>query len=57
MGKAFVRNTLAVGGGLILGFAVGIIFMKDNPLYFAGSILIGLGLGIITAGLISNGEK
>lgn len=56
MGKTLVGSTAAVGGGFLLGLAVALIFMKENPMYFVGSVLIGLGLGIITAGLMSNHE-
>ena len=43
----------AVGGGLLMGLGAGFFFLRVNPLYFVGCILLGLGLGLIIAPIIS----
>lgn len=47
------RSTWAVGGGLILGLGIGLFFLKASPLAFVGSMLAGLGLGMILTSIIS----
>ncbi|MCA9487501.1 MAG: hypothetical protein KC516_00915 [Nanoarchaeota archaeon] len=42
----------APGGGLLLGLGVGFFFLKVNVFAFVGSILAGLGLGLIVGGII-----
>ena len=42
----------AVGGGLLLGIGVGFFFLPENSLAFVGSLLAGLGLGLMIAGII-----
>ena len=43
----------AVGGGVLLGLGVGFFFLQQSPLYFVGSLLAGLGLGLMIAGVIA----
>lgn len=47
------KSTWAVGGGLIIGLGVGFFFIKESALAFVGSTLIGLGLGLLIASIIS----
>jgi hypothetical protein len=47
------KSTWATGGGLMLGLGVGFFFLKASALAFAGSILAGLGLGLIVTAMIS----
>lgn len=47
------RSTWAIGGGLILGLGVGLFFLKASALAFVGSMLAGLGLGMIVTSIIS----
>lgn len=47
------RSTWAVGGGLILGLGVGLFFLKASALAFVGSMLAGLGLGMMVTSIIS----
>jgi len=48
------RSTWAIGGGLLLGLGVGFFFLKDSALAFVGSMLVGLGLGVLTTSIISS---
>jgi len=47
------KSTWAVGGGLIIGLGVGFFFINESALAFVGSTLIGLGLGLLIASIIS----
>lgn len=47
------KSDWAIGGGVILGVGVGFFFLP-NGLAFVGSILVGLGLGLIITPIISN---
>jgi hypothetical protein len=51
------RSTWAIGGGLLLGLGVGFFFLKESALAFVGSMLAGLGLGLITTSIISSRGK
>jgi len=47
------RSTWAIGGGVIIGLGVGFFFLTQSALYFVGSMLFGLGLGILASSIIS----
>ena len=47
------KSAWAVGGGLLIGLGVGFFFLPGSPLTFVGSMLAGLGLGLLIAALIS----
>ena len=47
------KSTWAIGGGVIVGLGVGFFFLTQSPLYFVGSMMSGLGLGIIVSAIIS----
>jgi len=47
------KSTWAVGGGLLIGLGVGFFFLPEAPLAFVGSLLAGLGLGLLITSLIS----
>lgn len=47
------RGTWAVGGGLLLGLGTGFFFLPTSVLAFVGSILAGLGLGLIVASVLA----
>ena len=51
------RSTWAIGGGVIIGLGVGFFFLPMSPLYFVGSMLAGLGLGILASSIISSRKK
>jgi len=47
------RSTWAIGGGLLIGMGVGFFFLGGAALAFVGSIIAGLGLGLIATSIIS----
>jgi hypothetical protein len=47
------KSTWAVGGGLLIGLGVGFFFLPESALAFVGSMLAGLGLGLLIAAIIS----
>ena len=50
------KSSWAVGGGLMLGLGVGFFFLPESALAFVGSLLAGLGLGLIIAAIISKSK-
>ena len=48
------KSTWAIGGGLILGLGVGLFFLQHSGLAFVGSLIGGLGLGLMTTAIISS---
>ncbi len=48
------RSIWATGGGLLLGIGIGFFFLKESPLAFVGSIIAGLGLGLLITAIISS---
>lgn len=50
------RSGWAIGGMTMVGVGVGLIFVKTNALLMAASIIIGIGLGLLIASIIS-GKK
>lgn len=47
------KSTWAIGGGLLIGVGVGFFFLQQSPLGFVGSIIIGLGIGLIITSILS----
>ena len=48
------KSTWAIGGGVLLGAGVGLFFLQTSALAFVGSILAGLGLGLVVTAIISS---
>ncbi|MGB5236136.1 MAG: hypothetical protein WBM43_12870 [Flavobacteriaceae bacterium] len=49
------KSSWAIGGGVLLGIGVGFFFLKSSPaMAFVGSILAGLGIGLIISSIISS---
>lgn len=48
------KSTWAIGGGLLLGIGVGFVVLHISALWFVGSIIGGLGLGLIVTSIISS---
>jgi hypothetical protein len=48
------KSTWAIGGGLLIGLGVGFFFLPASPLAFLGSMLTGLGLGLVATSIISS---
>ncbi len=53
MSKKSDGGGIAVGGGTLAGLGVGFFLLETSPLFFLGSILVGLGLGLLIEALIS----
>jgi hypothetical protein len=53
------KSTWAIGGGVLIGLGVGFFFLRESPLAFVGSMLAGLGLGLVITAVISSkkGQK
>ena len=47
------KSTWAIGGGVLLGIGVGFFFLQESVFAFVGSILGGLGLGLLATSIIS----
>jgi Na+/melibiose symporter-like transporter len=47
------KSTWAIGGGVLVGTGVGLFFLQTSALAFVGSILAGLGLGLVVTAIIS----
>ena len=56
MDKKEDKSTWAIGGGLMLGIGVGFFYLQQSALFFVGSLLAGLGLGLIITTLVSRGK-
>jgi Na+/melibiose symporter-like transporter len=48
------KSTWAIGGGVLIGTGVGLFFLQTSALAFVGSILTGLGLGLVVTAIISS---
>jgi hypothetical protein len=47
------KSTWAIGGGVLLGLGVGFFFLHQSSLYFIGSMIAGLGVGLFATAIIS----
>jgi len=50
------KSTWAIGGGVLLGTGIGFFFLQVSPLAFVGSLIAGLGLGLIITSIISRSQ-
>lgn len=57
MGKNSDKSTWAIGGGMLLGLGIGFFFLRENPLAFVGSLIAGLGIGIIITSMIGRSRE
>jgi hypothetical protein len=51
------KSTWAIGGGVLLGIGVGFFFLQESVFAFVGSILGGLGFGLLVTSVISAIKK
>ena len=51
------KSTWATGGGLLLGVGVGFFFFPESIFSFVGSIVGGLGLGLMVTSILSTIER
>jgi len=47
------KTAWAVGGGVLLGLGVGFFFLHQSALYFIGSLIAGLGVGLFATAILS----
>ena len=47
------KSTWAIGGGVLLGLGVGFFFLHQSHLYFIGSLISGLGVGLFATAILS----
>jgi cyanate permease len=47
------RQAWIVGATTLIGIGVGFVFLQTSALFFVASILIGIGLGLLIASLMS----
>ena len=47
------KSTWAIGGGVLIGVGVGIFYIRTYTLGIVAFTLIGIGLGLIVASIIS----
>jgi len=47
------KSTWAIGGGVLLGLGVGFFFLHQSALYFVGSLIAGLGVGLFVTAILS----
>ena len=55
--KKKCTGSWAIGGGLLTGLGVGFFFLPQSALYFVGSLIAGLGVGLIIASLIPGSDN
>lgn len=48
------KSTWAIGGGLLIGVGIGLFFLQVSALAFVGSIIAGLGTGLIITSIIGS---
>jgi hypothetical protein len=51
------KSSWAIGGMTLIGIGVGFIFLQTSALLFVACILIGIGLGLVIAPIISKKES
>jgi hypothetical protein len=51
------KSTWAIGGTTLIGIGVGFIFLQKSALLFVACILIGIGLGLLIAPIISSKKE
>jgi hypothetical protein len=47
------KTAWAIGGGVLLGLGVGFFFLHQSALYLVGSLIAGLGVGLLAAAILS----
>ena len=52
-GKRADKSTWAIGGGVLLGLGVGFFFLQQSPLFFVGSLIAGMGVGLFVTAILS----
>lgn len=50
------RGSWVIGGTTLIGIGVGFVLLRTSVLYFVAAVLVGIGLGLVMASLISGRE-
>ena len=48
------KSTWAIGGGTLLGVGIGLAVLKISVLWFVGSIIAGIGLGLMVTSILAS---
>jgi len=48
------KGSWVIGGTTLIGIGVGFILLRTSVLFFVASILIGIGVGIVISGIMSD---
>lgn len=48
------KSNWAIGGGVLGGLGIGFFFLAESALMFVGSIILGLGIGLLITSIISS---
>ena len=51
------KSTWVIGGTTLIGLGVGFTFLQQSALFFVAAILIGIGLGLVIASVISRENR
>lgn len=51
------KSSWAIGGGVMLGLGIGFFFIQTNILAFVGSIIAGIGIGLVITSILSHLNK
>ncbi|GAA4941027.1 hypothetical protein GCM10023314_12440 [Algibacter agarivorans] len=51
------KSTWAIGGMTMIGVGVGLFFMQSSPILMVACILIGIGLGLLIASILSRKKE
>ncbi|MDX1830154.1 MAG: hypothetical protein R3342_11485 [Lutibacter sp.] len=51
------KSTWAIGGGVLIGIGAGFFFLQTSALFFVGSIMLGLGVGLMVTSILSSRNK
>ncbi len=51
------KSSWAIGGTTMIGLGVGLIFIQTSVLIFVASLIIGIGVGLVLAPILSNKSK
>tara|TARA_R110002126_G_scaffold26030_4_gene88420 strand:+ start:1170 stop:1343 length:174 start_codon:yes stop_codon:yes gene_type:complete len=47
------KSNWAIGGGILGGLGMGFFFLEESALMFVGSIILGLGIGLLITSILS----
>jgi hypothetical protein len=53
VGNKSDKTSWAIGGGVLLGLGVGFFYLHQSALYLVGSLIAGLGVGLLAAAILS----